>query len=580
MSEIQPIKIEVENIGGAVSAAITVEKITLLQGFNKQGKSSILYAAALAASQSRSDDPKGDVRDGASSGTVRITKSGDVTELWLSKEDGKQDLKGQAIRCSRVAVGLDNIGEMDQAKERFRTLAKALHAEPTYKDVETELLKSELFNKDFVCSKCAKPVSDEAEHRKDCKATEGEAAPKLVPVHIKNAWRVICPPETKEVDFDAAYNTYYASRKTLKQKWRDVTTANYGVDKGETWAPSGFTAIELKEANVDELQKAVEEAKQAMLKTAGQAAVAEADIEKAKERAAKLPELEVSLEALASKVKDIELQMEANKPAQVYREIECHHCKEKQDIIDGMSYPPGSQPVRDAEKYEALSKELRQLQDSIRIREIEVDTAKKAKAKLEAPTASEPTVDIDASRKQLQDAEAKLAAWQSFERARQIHQEILRAEALVKLTAPDGLAASKLGPAIAKFNKELKEICELGGWDTVKIERDGNVSYLGRKYKRASLSERFRIRATLQIGFALFDDSELIILDGLDCLIGENGAYRTKFLSMLYDMQIKSIVSCSLEDESEMIDMEGYGYGHSLWVESGRIKELEAVATG
>lgn len=576
---IQPIEIEVENIGGAVDASFKVEKITLLQGFNKNAKSSILYAAALGASQSTSDDPKGDVRDGASSGTVRIKKGGDVTELWISKEDGKQDLKGQAIRCSRVAVGLDNIGKMDQAKDRFRTLAKALHAEPTYKDVETELMKSDLFNKDFVCSKCAKPVDDEPEHRKACKAEDGEPKPTLIPIHVKNAWRVICPPETKEIDFEGAYNAYYENRKTLKQNWRKVTTENYGVEKGETWAPKGFSAKELKESSVDELQKAVDDAKQIVLKTAGQAAVAEADIKKAKERAAKLPELEASLESILSKKKAVELQMEANKPAEVYRNVACQHCKEAQDIIDGVSYPPGSQPVRDAEKYEALSREFRQLQDSIRIRELEVETAKSAKTKLESAVDAKPTEGVNEAQEQLKAAEVKLAAWRDWERARLIHVEILRAEALVKLTAPDGLSASKLGPAIAKFNKELQEICELGGWDTVKIERDGNVSYLGRKYKRASLSERFRIRATLQIGFALFDDSELIILDGLDCLIGENGAYRTQFLSMLYDMQIKAIVSCSLEDESEMIDMEGYGYGHSLWVEKGRIKEV-AVATG
>jgi len=569
-----PIKCVVENIRGVKKLEFEVKKITALQGRNGAAKSSSAYGAGLLASRSNPIDKRNDIREGATSGTVKLSTGKETSELWISR-DGEPSLTGQAVYSSPVAVGLDSLVYHKRPEDRFRLLATTLQAVPTYKEFETELRKDPLFNKDLHCSKCSKPISDEPEHRKECKKEEGDKeAPYLIPVHIRNAWTVICPPETNEVDFERANKIYEKDRTALSGKWCGITGAKrWGCKVGVDWAPVGFTRKELLQSTVKGIEKEIADAKKALEKLVGDVAIASSEQSKLKERAGTVKRLEVEVQTLEACEKRLEAEVSANKPAVIHRDVNCFHCKQAQDIIDGISYPVGSEVVRDDDKFQKLEAELLDTRTQTRMARLALTSAQNAAKEIKS-NKKEKTVDlaeVEKARAVLKVAEDKLAARQTIIHADLQHTEIMRTEALIAITAADGLPAQKLRKRIDEFNEEIQNLCKKAEWPTIKVERDGLVTYENRPYCTISTSEQFRTRTTLQVAFALWDRSDMVIIDGVDILDADANGGRSGLLSMLYDAQIRTVITCTLSYPSQMFDMEGSGYGNGYWVQDGEI---------
>lgn len=528
----------------------TSARIVLVMGYNYSGKSSLLKGIARAASQMRyknKQEAQEDLRLTAASGYVRLKKGNKETSV--SVPDG--DIIGESITASTVAVGLESIADLKSKVERFNLLSKALQSVPQYEDLETEILKAGY--------------------------TEVDA---------QNAWKMICPPATKVIDWEGANKDYNKLRTKLTGRWCEVTKARqYG--KADEWVPDGFTRDELQVIEPEALEKEIEKAKERLEKSTAGKALSSHQREQLQQLVDQIPSVEESIEKC--KKEGAALKKEKAQFDDVVSDFikcACFKCGTEQVIIDGASIDPESVTL-DPEAKKKVAEINQKLFDATSLYKRLSEILKKATQAKEDLDGSETATEEDET--ELQEAknlvsllESKKAAYARFTRANDLHQDIQKVDLLKKLTAADGLPGKMLRKPLREFNELLKEICEIGNWSEVQVsEGDASVMQNGMAFHRRSDSEQLRAKIAIQLAFARFDGSELVVIDELE-LLDERDGGLPGLIYVLDECGIPAVVACMANSEKHAkaiseTSEDGYSYGKRYWAENGQIRLLDQV---
>lgn len=532
------LKVKIENFLGCKSAEFEIDGITNLHGYNFAGKSSILKAVAHAASLtklSNKERAKAAITDGEASGCVAIETEEGEQSLTLPENE----TIGLAVKASELAVGLFHYPTLD-SKDRFSLLSQTLKADPTKKDLEAELKKAGFDD-----------------------------------VAIDNAWKSIYSTTTNKANFPAAHATYKKNRTTMTGRWCEVTKARqWGEPSGAAWSPEGFTRDEMLAVDVAKAKEIVEEMDKAIVVAAGQVAISEAAKEELEAKIKTEPALkELALETV-KRVEALQKHCEELLQSGGAEVIRCCNCDSDLVIDDGFTRLATAEDMQtiDEDAVKRAKLDLKQLQAEMKDVEAKIAEVNAAKAKLKSAKVADPDA-VKKAQAKADKARAKLQAVERFIRANDLHEQIVKTVTLIELTAPDGLPGKKLRSVIEKFNKRIAELCAVGEWGTVRIERDSSVTYNNRPYADCSESEQLRIDATLQCAFAEKDGSQLVIVDRVDALDNRDCS-KAGLIWMLDDYRQTAggdvLIATKLDTNTDpILPLEKNEYGRSYWVQDG-----------
>src|SRR6185369_632365 len=153
-----------------------------------------------------------------------------------------------------------------------------------------------------------------------------------------------------------------------------------------------------------------------------------------------------------------------------------------------------------------------------------------AKDQLEQTTAAPAAGDktVNQCRTELATHEIKLKAFTQKHEADRLHGSITNTAELMAKIAPEGIRGDVLTRALKGFNASMEKFCTAAGWRPVALEPDFMPTYGGTIYLLLSESAKFRVRVILQIGMALLDKSQALIVDAADILDkgGRNGLFK------------------------------------------------------
>jgi len=172
-----------------------------------------------------------------------------------------------------------------------------------------------------------------------------------------------------------------------------------------------------------------------------------------------------------------------------------------------------------------------------------------AAEKLALPrTVTRDVAEIEAEISVIENENAMIAA---VKNATELQKKIEKLEKIVVVLKPEGLRKTMLTSGLDTFNKSAADICKKANWLAVGLTENLDILYGKRDYRLLSESEKFRVRATLQIVCAGLDGSEMIVIDGADILDskGRNGLF-----AVLNYIAIGTCVFMTLP-EAEMLAM-------------------------
>jgi len=549
------ITIQVVNFGGLANGTIKIPSlgasgawITMLLGNNHQGKSSFLRGSGRAAAGVGYKDKKEaakDLKRGESTGFVKITREG-YPETFLSLPTG--ELSGQAVKASRVAVGFEHLMDKTKKEERFKLISTALKTVPEKEDLAVEFKK------------------------------EGYSD-----VDVDNAWRVICSPNTGNIDWENAHTEYTSNRTTLSRRWCETTgKGTYG--KADEWFPEGYQRAELLAADPDALDNAITAAEGKLTAAQSNQAISLYEYQQLQTTVDGIPAQKERYETCRTRSDEIDKELaELSKYVDSSKVIKCRECGCDQLIVNDTSVDPATMTVDKAkvQKRAQLEKEQKNLIAEAEGIAARLDTANRAKERL-AETPAPDAAGIEKAQANLKAAKAKQEAYATLMRANDLHAQIKKCDVLKKLTANDGVPATKLRPALEKFNKLLADICEIGNWQTIKVETDGSVTQDGMEAERRSDSEQLRIKIALQLAFARYDGSDLVLLDRIELLDDLPGGLPG-LVYVLDEVRIPIVMAGmanskkhaeTLSRDIPMEDGSVFRYGSRYWVADGVIEDL------
>ena len=543
-------KLTIRNFRGVKAAEIDLEKIALVTGPNQAGKSSIAQALAAlllgdpvpldgvprgsAAAMIHAGAEKGDVALEHGTGKIMIAYSGTI----------RPHTEGIPPCASRTACGLESLAWMDR-KERASSLLELLKAEPVREDLT------------------------------------GERADAL--------WKAI-----QERGWDGAWAHAKQLGAELKGRWLEVTGEQYGSQKARTWLPRGWET-DLQTASEDSLSAVVVQEREIVEAVIGTTAIDGAERDRLAalagtiaEREALWHQAEAEAAAIGAEQRDALDALDAMpQPDDDRTELTCPHCNgalllagmrphmrlEKAVRLDEAENTRRLAARAEAtQQVQAIALRLRAAGEALAARERDLHDALSARDRLAAaPDAGARHGDIEAARERLRIAEGRLAAWRAKTRADRIGESIAGNAEAVALLASDGLRLSKMREALGRFNIELLALCDAAGWEAIEIEPDLNITSGGRSYAMLSPrgSERYRVRAILQIAVALRDESAAVILDGADILDSPHG---TGLMRLLIDVWQRPALVCKTVSPGQSIpDLAGKGLGQSYRIDGGTL---------
>lgn len=199
--------------------------------------------------------------------------------------------------------------------------------------------------------------------------------------------------------------------------------------------------------------------------------------------------------------------------------------------------------------------------------------------------AGEPTPASDDVRQ----AEANLEMWRAWVRARELHDQITKNEAIRALLEPDGLRRKKLAETLEVVTRDLAEICKTMRVPPVSISADMEVWMERRPYIILSGSEQWRARVAIQLEIARHDGSAMAVIDGrigthegpgLEILAHEDD--RSAFLMALIDVGVPAMVVLALRDAGpdRLPDLAAHGFGASYWIEGRKAVPVGVLRQG
>jgi hypothetical protein len=559
-------KIHIRDFRAIARADLELDRIALVAGRNEQGKTSLAQAvqAGLAAvplpiySLAKKDAARL-VREGEDVGSV-VVEHGAARHSVEWPACTVEVTDDESAYANEIAVGLEHPFDM-KADQRALVLGRYIQAMPSKADL-TAAAQDAGYN-----------------------ATA-----------IEKLWESVCAGGDT-TGWDETYRKSRDYGAKLKGQWAEATGEDYGSKKAADWQAPGLAGE--TEAT---LRTKAQAAAEAVLKLAGQAAVAasnvtrmRAAVEAAKDCQAVIDENTAALVTLRAEFDAATLermQMPSESGVQSKNQVvPCPACQAPL-VLERLHEGPIKLSLHAPELAQAAAsrdnrKERAKLDGTIANLRGRMGLAEQAiySARTRAELAAQAQQrlaeigdnrgategEIAAARAVEQAAAAALKAFAAQTRAQELHTLIARNEQLIGILAPDGLRRRTLAAALGAFNGKLAEIAALAGWPAVRFDESLNAHYGTRPLWAASESGQWRARAIVQLAIAVHDEAAAVVLDGADVLDqkGRNGLFNA-----LKALELRALV-CMTFSAKELVPLLGKaGLGASFWIEGGVAEEL------
>ncbi len=580
--------VSIQNYRGLASASLDLSRICLLAGPNEAGKTSASQAVASALTGEpvpikgvKKTEAGLLVRAGTANGSVDLVgPNGSTNITWPS---AKVKTEGQAPFASHFATGLQSIVNLDD-KERVKVLTEYLKAVPTRADLDAQL-----------------------------------ASLKLPVKHLEQLWQLI-----ETAGWDGACAQIKDKGARLKGQWENVTADRYGSKKGESWIPGGYSD-ELMGQSEDKLAAVVTDARDALEAAIAADAVDDSKRAGLEELAALLPGRKIDALAaeadtvgpalnnqlnecngfiaeIAKTREEMNAQMTALPSANQAAGMPCPDCGTVLQVRGGALHIAGvlsadeissrktaidelQAKIDSAQKainkhMEAAARIKGQINDAEASRLQKITECKRlvkeseaAAKELEKPVSAASPISVDDCRTTLSQAETRLKAFKAKYEADRLHVAIGKNAELLAKIAPEGIRGDVLVKSLKKFNESLAPLSKAAGWRAVTLESDFMPTYGGTIYLLLSESAKFRVRTILQMGMALIDKSQAIIIDAADILDkgGRNGLFKAVKAAGL-----PAMVAMTIDDKSLVPNLAKAGQGVSYWLNGDAVAEAIA----
>ncbi len=535
--------ITVNNVLGIKCADVPITSpVTVFAAGNGQGKTSILEAVRLAliAEPARGVNYKKDylrmVHEGATTGQAQVHING--TECWLMLPTGKGS-QLDAHPALPIVLDPPRLAAMKPA-ERKGLLFGLLGVKATATEI--------------------KPLME-------ARGLDAKKCERVLPM--------------LRAGFEDAATVASEAATQAKGAWKQVTSEQWGSDKGGTWAASrpAFDAAELQRlateaASIDQQTAAANQELGALRARRQQ----EQDLTSRREQ---LTAKAANTERLAKK-----LAFDEGELAKATTELAACSGEERVGLIHDMAYAlrdtltfvgvghefrhmwagiladyekeHGSLDqdgtAADPERAAALKASVQLLTNAVANDKRDLTDAQAAKAQLDTiDTNGEPVKEseIQAAQAKAQDLTAKRTALTAqidaanaakraadgadaaTAKAAELHADIMQWIAIADALGPNGIPGELVGKALGPVNARLKQSAEDTGWRCAQITNDMAITYGGRAYALLSESEKWRVDAMLGEAIAQVSGLRVLMLDRFDVLELDGRAQALAWLSTL-----------------------------------------------
>lgn len=511
-----PFRLIARNVLGIGDAVVDVDGVTLIAGPNSGGKSSILDAAAAAASGHPA-------LRGVTGKTVlrnRDKESGGVElragKAWrtVSWPGGNVDERGDPPRTSPVASGAVKFFDLSE-RDRIAEIGRRVQMDPTPDDVARALA--------------------------GFPSVAGISPPQILAAASEHGWDALHAEAEKQLAKGEA-------------AWLELTGEKHDKDTAPEWRPASVNpriAYRMIDFDVDVMmaerrlldREAIEKTDRM---TFDELAAAREKLPMAQRR---LNEATRAHNAAAKDLRDRKAKIEGPDAS-----------------LHGMAAGYAAEGVKTAtERLAAAKAELDDAQ-AAKDRAVLADSALRALARREddEQTVEEMLAALDAARARRHD-------FRRYLRAQELQRNIASRAVLARALSPRGIRKSATNRALLTVNRKMVELCDVAGLPHVVIDGVGGCTIGGRVYRAASESERWAADVMVRIAFTLLEGGTITTVPSLHNL---QPSGRPMFFRMLRSTGLDVLVELTPKDRAATPDLERARLGRSYWIAGGNIEPL------
>lgn len=549
--------IAIENYRGVKLASFPLAGISLIAAENAKGKSAIAQACGAVLSGTAIPIPGIPktmagmlVNSGASGGFAQLDFEGGVSRIDWPKSALRTKGDAPPPFVSQIAAGIESLtpansatDSAEQQKRRAELLIEILQAAPTAEDVRKRLAAEGI----------ADAVSD-------------------------NVWKSIV-----KQGWDAAHTQAKETGAQLKGQWRQVTGLNFGAKIAMNYVPKDWEP-ELAASSEETLQSCLSNARDSLESMIAVTAIDDADREKVEALAASLVTREGEHDALVSDLAAITVAGTAAATAlrglrnpDSVKAHDCPHCKGALAISGEAIIAAVEITDADRHAWTAAGEELAELrrlsgEKSKAITEAArlVAESKGAAVMLAQQGAGNASAaQVEAARREVTNAETRLQAFMLKTKADRLLESVNQNGVIVAALDTTGVRQDKLNERLSSFlAEEVNSRAALAGFLPVEIAADMSLHYGGRAWSILAESERFRVRALLQVAVAHHDASAAVVIDAADIL---DGGGRNGLLKLLRNLGVPSLICMTFPKIEQVPNLAALGIGASYWIDGGNL---------
>jgi hypothetical protein len=605
------IHIHVTDFRRVETARVVLDKLAFIGGHNGNGKTSLTQAIGIAMTGEKMPAKLGLtklaecgvlVRSGTPEATIKVSVGappGPEATSWASMTYPNPEYKqgpGEPIRCSRYAVGLESVLDLDD-KKRAMELARILKTEPSFGDLLDAIQRAEVISRDGLPRD---PLEDAEAKEMEALGLDPESTYDLrLYRYVVSLWRDI-----QGKGWEAVLKTVQEAGRKHKASW-EVTTGEkaYQPTGADSWTPDNPNwDASLLTVSRESLEADITRARDALESEVGQGAVDKDLIARlqAASEAYDLAGHNKAAQTLAQYETEIpkeEAKLAAlPKPEDTPVVVTCPHCGADSQLI----VQHGKEPLLQkeivglsAEENAARRKAIQDQTDLVnryksaaqgyrtQCDRFETDKKQAAEAKtkldelLAAPDNSEA---IDAARKALDVAQERLKLREQKEAADKYHRAVQANQKVIDILAPDGLRKRKLGGVLEVFNStQLAPICEAGGFPKVVLDDRMGFRLGGFPFPLLAESHQFIVRTVVQLAIARILADPLVVIDGVDVL---DTKFRRGMLNAVLNHGIPAIMLGTINTPEKMPPAFKLAGGTSYWLDNGVARQVVDLVEG
>jgi len=533
---------------GIQKADIDITGITLIAGDNHQGKSSIadalgsLLTGEVLPEYVMKKDSKDMVHSLSGTGCIML-KSGDNDTVIIDYPIAKLTAAGKPPESSKVSVGMSSPVLIPDTREKANYFSELLKTEPSKDDLKKAIKSAN--------------ISDE---------------------YFESLWSLV-----ESLSWNGAWERAKDKGKELKGVWKNITAESYGKNKGEIWKPEGWI-VGLESKSCDDLKSQRDKLSQKRDKAIAVTAVDDSEMKRLQGYADGNETAKLGVSEQQKIVDDSLKELDKHTidtPSVLTNDYQkCPSCGDALAIDNGKIVKckkNTKKQIDDSQKAYDKHKEKKAALQTASLHALEklvvarsllkesndaIETlAEQNKSKPSGKSAEDYSAEIE-------EIEFQLLILTSYLEAKSAHNNIYANSIIAEALSPEGVRKNKLDSGIVTFNKRLLAICKNAGWGSASVDNDLNFKYNGRSYHLISKSEKFRLRTAIQLTASEFDNSKIIVIDGVDIMTkkGRNG-----LITVLNEMQKTALICVSMDSKDDMPDMSKVG-GNSYWIEGGEVK--------